>query len=339
MSPAPSSTGWPIEATESRKGFVYGMTSYLWWGGMVLYFKAVADIPALEVAIHRVFWSAVLLLVFLAATGRLPGTFKALRDRRTLITLAITATLIGMNWLIYVWAVGNNLVLQTSLGYYINPLINVVLGYAVLKERLSRAQMFAVALAAAGVVIMGWELGRIPWVSLVLGGSFAIYGLLRKRVAVDGAAGVAAETVLLSPLVLIGLGYLMANGQLVFGAQDRGTDLLLMAAGPGTALPLIVFVEASKRLRYSTLGVMMYILPTMFFLLAVFLYDEPFGYSQRLSFGCIWLALGIYSIDSMRQNGWVGIKSTCARIELTRERLFCCASGTTLIPKKGEAPE
>ncbi|MBU0983106.1 MAG: EamA family transporter RarD [candidate division Zixibacteria bacterium] len=310
------------------------MAAYFWWGGMVLYFKAVAHIAAVEVAIHRVFWSALMLLIFLALAGRLRRTFDLLRSPRVRWTLVGSAILIGSNWVLYVWAVANNLILQTSLGYYINPLINVLLGCVILKERLSRAQMFSVALAGAGVLIMGWALGRIPWVSLVLGGSFAVYGLLRKRVAVDGTVGLAAETTLLTPLVVIVAGYMAFTGQLAFGHQGRATDLLLMAAGPASALPLIVFVEASKRLKYSTLGLMMYVLPTIYFLLAVFLYDEPFGSSKLISFGFIWVALTIYTIDSLRQNGRERADQRARELSrLSLECLESCPETSTLIPK------
>jgi chloramphenicol-sensitive protein RarD len=281
-------------------GICYGIAAYLWWGLAIFWFKAVAHVSPWEVVAHRIVWSSVLLIGFLAATGRLTFPAQILSDRRLLAILAITTCLLAHNWYVFVWAVAHDRILETSFAYYITPLINVLLGRVVLREKLRAVQVTSVMLAVLGVSILGMSYGRIPIVSLALAISLGLYGLLRKKISLDGTEGLAIETIIMAPAAMICILYLQRQGQLTFGHLDTATDLLLAAAGVITALPLIWFVNAAKRLRYATLGLMMYILPSITFLAAVFVFREPFGTVHLISFCCIWAALLLYSCESIR---------------------------------------
>lgn len=284
----------------ARVGVAYGIVAYGWWGLVPIYFKAVATVPAVEVLAHRILWSVVLLAVWMRLRGRWPAAVAAMRSRRTVITLLATTVLIAGNWYVFIWAVANDHVLQASLGYFINPLVNVLLGFVFLGERLRTWQTLAVALAAAAVLYLTLVYGQFPWIALILAGSFGVYGLLRKTAKVDAPVGLTVETTLLLPLALAYLTYVGVEGELVFGARSRWTDLLLVLAGAVTALPLLWFTNAVRRLRLATLGFLQYIAPTGHFLLAVGLYHEPFTAAHGITFGCIWTALAIYSIDTAR---------------------------------------
>jgi chloramphenicol-sensitive protein RarD len=254
-------------------------------------------VPAVEVLAHRVVWSLVLLAALLAARGG-PGAFRAPFRREKLPLLAVTTALISTNWLVYIWAVQVGRVLEASLGYFVNPLVNVLLGVAFLGESLSRRQRLAVALAGLGVAVLVVRAGTFPWISLVLAVSFGLYGLLRKRAGVDAVGGLLAETALLAPLALALLGARAAAGEGAFGTEARLT-LLLAAAGVITALPLVWFTLAVHRLRLSTMGLVQYVAPSSQFLLAVLLYREPFGRAHAAAFACIWASLAIYSWDAL----------------------------------------
>ena len=292
----PSRPGGPAVA-----GVVYGLAAYLAWGVAPVYFKAVAAVPALEVLAHRIVWSALLLAAWVALKGRLATTLGALRSRRTLATLAVTTLLIALNWLTFIWAIANDRLLHASLGYYINPLLNVALGYLFLGERHSRLHLLSFALAGLGVAYLAVSLGTLPWVALVLAVSFGVYGLLRKTVAVDALSGLSVETALLTPVALAGLLWLAARGQGAFASSAR-MSLLLAAAGLVTSLPLLWFTNAARRLRYTTVGILQYLAPTGQFLLAVAVYGEPFGRAQLVSFACIWTALFLFSLASLRES-------------------------------------
>ncbi len=283
-----------------RAGVAYGLAAYLWWGFGPVYFKAVSHVPALEVLAHRVLWSAALLVVLMLALGRRADLGAALRNRRTRLTLMGSMSLVAVNWFVFIWAVNHGHVLQASLGYFVNPLLNVALGTVFLRERLRRPQVVAVALALVGVVWLSVGLGEPPTIALLLAGSFGFYGLLRKTVAADGMTGLTAETVMLLPAALAYLAYLGASGHLVFAHHDRGTDLLLVAAGAVTALPLLWFANAARRLRYATVGLLQYLAPTGQFLLAVAVYDEAFTRAHLVSFAFIWAGLALYSFDAIR---------------------------------------
>ncbi len=278
---------------------LYGLAAYGWWGLAVVYFKAVAHVQPLEVLAHRVVWSVPLLFGLLALRGRLGEVRAAFRDRRTLVILLATTLLIGSNWLIYIVAVSTGHILQSSLGYYINPLVNVVLGMAFFHERLRPAQWVSVLLAAAGVLYPALSFGRPPWFALALAGTFALYGLLRKTVRAEGAVGLTVETTLLLPAALVFLLVQTTRGRPAFGHVSLETDLLLLASGLMTAMPLIWFANAIRRLPLTTMGFLQYLSPTLQFLLAVAVYGEPFTRAHLVTFGCIWTALAVYSVDAI----------------------------------------
>jgi len=285
---------------QERTGVAYGLAAYLWWGLGPLYFKAVSHVPALEVLAHRVVWSAALLVALMLARGRRAAIAAAFRRRRTRFTLMGSMTLVALNWFTFIWAVNHDHVLQASLGYFVNPLLNVALGMVFLGERFRRPQILAVLLALVGVVWLTIGLGEPPTIALILAGTFGFYGLLRKTVAADGMTGLTAETVMLLPAALGYLVYLGAGGRLVFGHAGRATDLLLLAAGLVTALPLLWFANAARRLRYATVGLLQYLAPTGQFLLAVAVFGEPFTRVHLVSFAFIWAGLVLYSFDAIR---------------------------------------
>jgi chloramphenicol-sensitive protein RarD len=289
-------------ASTAGAGIAFGAAAYIWWGMAVFWFKAINYVPEFEILAHRILWSSVFLVLILVLARRGGDIVAALSNWATARYLLVTASLITCSWFLFLWAVVNDRVLDTSLAYFINPLLNVVLGVLFLGERLRRAQLVAVLLAVVGVTILTVSVGQLPWLSLIIALTFAVYGLLRKRVRVDSIAGLASETVLLLPFTLLYFAYLAMTGKLAFGHIDRGTDGLLALAGIVTAVPLIWFVAAAKRLQYASLGLLMYIMPTLTFVLAVFVFDEPFGRWRLISFLTIWIGLAIYSVDSLRQS-------------------------------------
>ena len=281
---------------EAALGVLFGLGAYFTWGFLPLYLKTLVSVPATEVLAHRVIWSLLLLAAVVAAMRRWQPLVALARDPRTIVLLGITSLLIGVNWLIYIWAVNSGHVLETSLGYFINPLVNVALGVIVLGERLRKAQIGAVSLAAAGVVILAVAQGSLPWISLALAFSFSLYGLIRKMAPADPLTGLLAETALLAPLALI---YLVTLGGGSFG-QSGSIDLLLILSGAVTAAPLLMFAAAGKRLRYATLGLLQYIAPTIQFLLAILLFREPLSAAHLVTFACIWIGLAVYAVDAVR---------------------------------------
>ncbi|MHC4067472.1 MAG: EamA family transporter RarD [Planctomycetota bacterium] len=284
----------------ARIGVTYGLGAYLWWGLVPVYFKAVVRVPALEVLAHRIVWSVLLLTGLLVVQRRWALVGAVMKSRVTAVTLAGTTVLIAVNWFVFIWAVANDQVLQASLGYYVNPLVNVLLGYAFLGERLRRWQGLSVALAAVGVGYMAYGYGQIPWISLILAGSFGLYGLLRKTAKVGALVGLMVETTLLVPLALGYLVYLAVAGLGTLGTASLRMDGLLVLAGVVTAVPLLWFANAARRLRLATLGFLQYVAPTGHFVLAVAAYGEPFTRAQGITFACIWTALAIYSIGTVR---------------------------------------
>jgi chloramphenicol-sensitive protein RarD len=286
----------------ARVGVACGLGAFLWWACAVFYFKALRHVSAPEILAHRILWSSLLLVGILSARGRLRATALALRNLRTAVTLATTTCLIACIWYIFVWAVVHDRILETSMGYFIYPLVSAALGFIFLRERFRPLQLIGILLACLGVAIQWISDGRIPAISLALAFTFGFYGLLRKRVRVDGVAGLAAETFLLSPVALWYLVQLDSSGALAFAHTDRPTDLLLLAAGLVTAVPLVLFVEGAKRLRYATLGVLQYAMPTMTFVIAVFVFGEPFDLLQLIAFGVIWAAVVIYCADTVRES-------------------------------------
>jgi chloramphenicol-sensitive protein RarD len=274
--------------------------AYILWGVFPLYIKQIQQVPALEIVLHRSAWSLVFMLGLLALLRRFAWLGPALRQPRTLALFGLSALLLGCNWLLYVWAVNAGRVLDASLGYFINPLVNVLLGFAVLHERPRPLQWAAVALAALGVLWLALGVGHVPWISLVLAASFGLYGLLRKTASLGALEGLALETLLLAPLAVGGLLWLAAQGQGHFGQGPLAESLWLLAAGPFTAVPLLLFASAARRVSLATLGLMQYLSPSIQFFLGVFLYREPFTTGRGIGFLLIWTALAIYSAESWR---------------------------------------
>lgn len=277
------------------------MAAYGLWGFMPLYIKAVRAVPLLEVLCHRVVWALVLLLPLVWRQGELGSVLVAVRRPRTLAILATSALAIALNWLVYIWAVVHGRLLEGSLGYYINPLVNVLLGVVVLGERLDRPVRVAVAIAAVGVAWLTLRLGQPPWIALALAASFGLYGLMRKLAPVGALAGLAIETALLMPLAGGYLVWAMLTGRSAFLAGSPTLSLLLLLAGPVTAIPLLFFAGAARRLPLSTMGFLQYLSPTLQFLLAVLVYGEPFDGSRAVAFGFIWTALAVFAVYSARR--------------------------------------
>ena len=297
----PSAPVAEAELRETRKGVLYGVLAYLTWGFSVFYFKALGSVPPVEILAHRIVWSVPLLLGWLAWRGRLGNLRQALSQRRTILILLVTTVLIGSNWLVFIFTVATGRIVQSSLGYYINPLVNVLLGVVFLGERLRRMQIASVLLATVGVTYLTLSYGELPLLSLFLAGTFGLYGLLRKTVRADGPVGLTVETSLLLPAALFFLVYREARGELVFTHTSWRVDLLLPLAGVVTTVPLVWFANAVRRLRLATMGFLQYLSPSLQLLLAIAVYGEPFTRAHLVTFGCIWLALALYSYDAWRQ--------------------------------------
>ncbi len=281
------------------RGLIAAATAFFIWGLLPLYLKLLQAVPVLQLTAHRLSWGCVFALGWLAIRGELGNIGQALRDPRVRLRLFISAALISVNWITYVWGIANNRVVETSLGYFINPLVNVLLGVVLLSERLNPAQWTAVAIAAIGVTYLTWSAGHPPWIALILALSFGLYGFVRKVVQVDALAGFGTETLLLLP---IGVGYLIwceIAGTGVMGHIGVGTNLLLAVGGPLTAIPLVLFAFGARRIPYSTVGLLQYIGPSIQLLLAVFVFHEPFSGPRVLGFAMIWTALAIYAADGV----------------------------------------
>jgi len=289
------------EARVFRTGVLYALAAFVWWGLSPLYWKAVGAVPAVELIAWRVV-SSLVILALLLALGRRGGELLAvLRAPRTLGVLAVTTLLIVTNWLTFIWAMGAERVLETSLGYYVNPLVNVLLGILFLGERLRRAQGVAVALAGLGVALLTWEVGRLPWVALVLALTFGFYALLRKTVAAGPEVGLAIETALLTPFMVGWLLWLGHSGGAAFPAAGWGVKALVLAAGLITVAPLVWFTHGARRLPLATVGLLQYIAPTGQFLLAVFLFGEHFDVFHLAAFALIWCGLAVFTWDLRRR--------------------------------------
>jgi len=297
---APAAPPLP-EGAEARTGVLYGVAAYMFWGLAVLYFKAIASVSALEILAHRILWAVPLLLGWLAARGRLGDLRAAVRDRRTVMILLVTTALIAVNWLTFIFAVSTGHVVQASLGYYINPLLNVLLGMIFLGERLRPVQWGSVLLAATGVTYLAASFGSVPFISLILAVTFGLYGLLRKTVPADGPVGLTVETSLLLPVVIVYIAVQVVHGKMAFLHVSRTIDVLLLLAGLVTTLPLLWFTNAVRRLRLGTIGFLQYLSPSLQLLLAVVVYDEPFTRTHLVTFSFIWAALALYSIDALRR--------------------------------------
>jgi chloramphenicol-sensitive protein RarD len=290
-----------VSGHEARRsaaiGVAYAAGAYVWWGVFPLYFRALRGVPAPEVLTHRILWSLCFMVLFVTVRRSWPEVRRQLTPR-VLARLVLSALFISANWLIYIWAVNADHVLDASLGYYINPLVSVLLAVVFLHERLSRRQVIAIALAGAGVVWLVIRLGTFPWIALSLAITFGLYGLIRKRVPVDAAAGLLAEVAVLAPLALGYAVWLAANGRSHFPGPPLRTALLA-AAGVVTAVPLMWFANGVRRLRLATVGLLQYVNPTLQFAVAVAVFGEPFGPAYRFAFVCIWIGLAVYASEAI----------------------------------------
>jgi chloramphenicol-sensitive protein RarD len=285
--------------TPRAEGVLFAVIAYGVWGLAPIYFKWLDFARADEVIVHRIVWSLVLLLLVVAVRGAW-GTLAAIvRSRRQLRFLFASGALVAGNWLVFVWALQNERMIEASLGYYINPLVSVLLGVVVLRERLPPMHWASLALAALGIVNELVNVGGLPWVSLTLALSFAAYGLVRKTVAVDSVLGLTVETALLLPLALGYFVFLSLAGDPAFGRVGVAETIGLLAAGVVTSVPLVAFAAAALRLPLSVLGFLQYLSPSIALLLAIFVYDEPFRPSQMVTFGCIWAALALFTVTEL----------------------------------------
>ncbi len=287
MSSAPSQ--------DTPKGFVLALTAYLMWGGLPLYLRLLSHIPAPEVIVHRVIWSVPVAGLVLIVLGRTADLRRALATPRVLAMALLTAGLITVNWGVYVWAIAADRTLDAALGYYINPLFSILLGALVLKERLSKAQIVAIVLASLAVALLTYENGSLPWVALVLTLSWGVYAFFRKTLPVGANQGFMLEVLILTPFALGYMIWLEAHGQSHFLISSGTNTRLLMGCGLVTAVPLMFYGNGAKLLRLSTIGIMQYIVPTILFLLAVFVFDEPISPLKMVAFGMIWTALVLYT--------------------------------------------
>ncbi len=284
-----------------QTGIIHAILAYSSWGLLPIYLKAIADIAPTEIFVHRMIWSLVFLLILLSLRSQWAWLPLALRAPRVLAGAVLSASLLGMNWLLFIWAINNNHVIDSSLGYFINPLVNVLLGMVFLKERLRPVQWLAVLLAALGVAWLTWHAGQLPWIGLGLAATFAAYGLLRKTAALGALEGLTLETMLWFPVVLVGLVWLAQRGQSGFVSGGMDTRLLLLCAGPLTTIPLLWFASAARRIPLSLLGLLQYIGPSLQLMLGIWLYHEPFERLKLAGYALIWAALLVYSLEALWQ--------------------------------------
>jgi chloramphenicol-sensitive protein RarD len=289
----------PASRSILESGALPAVLAYITWGLLPLYWKLFGTTPAIEVLSHRIVWSAVFLVVLLLLQQRTQEFVAVLRSPQKLVLLLMTATILACNWGLYIYGVNSDRVIETSLGYYINPLVNVLLGVLFLKERLNQTQVAAVALAALGVAVFIWKMGTLPWIALTLAFSFGIYGLLRKSAAIAPIVGLATETLLITPLAIGLLGYWAVTGTTHWGGDGMITALFV-GCGVITSLPLLWFNTAAKRLRLSTLGFFQYLAPSLQLLLGVLVYHEPFTLTHLITFGLVWSAIGLYMSSSLQ---------------------------------------
>ena len=284
-----------VDEQASRSGFFFALAAFVGWGFLALYWKATSHVDAVEVTAHRVVWSLPVAGLILWYMGRTSDILPTLRSPKKLGILFITSLLISFNWGIFIWAISVERTLEAAMAYYINPLLSVALGVIFLRDRFNRLQLVAILLAALAVVILTVMQGVLPWISLSLAMTFALYGLLRKTVDVGPTQGFLVEIILIFPIAMIYLVWLVFEGQLAFGATGNLDVFLLMCAGPATAVPLILYASGAKRLRLSTIGMMQYIAPSIIFFIGLFVFGEELKQSLLIAFVLIWSALVIYS--------------------------------------------
>ncbi len=289
---------------DSPRGLVFAITAYVLWGFLPLYMKLLAHVPPAEVVAHRVLWSVPIAAIVLVVLGRTATLREALRSPRMLAMGCVTAALISINWGVYVWAIANDRALDAALGYYINPLFSIFLGAVFLGERLNRAQLLAIALAAAAVLVLALDAGRLPWAAVGLMLSWGFYALAKKQLPIGPNQGFLLEVLILTPPALGYVFWLALSGSAHFASLATAGGLvdsgLLLGCGLVTAVPLLFYANGAKQLRLSTIGILQYIAPTMIFLCAVLVFKEPFGQARMIAFPMIWAALVIYSVAMLR---------------------------------------
>jgi chloramphenicol-sensitive protein RarD len=283
----------------TRSGLLAGLGAFVAWGLLPIYWKGLGQVPALEILCHRIVWSALFSGLILTALGRWHEAGLVIRVAANRRMIWLSGLLIGVNWFVYIWAVNAGHVVESSLGYYINPLVNVLFGVLFFKDRLRRLQLAAILLATLGVANLILTLGIFPWISLVLAFTFGLYGLVRKTMRVESLPGLFFETSTLSVPAVAYLGWLFLTGTSGMGSLGPGIDLMLVGAGAVTSLPLLAFAFSTRRLRLVTVGILQYIAPTCMFLLGVFVYGEPFTRAHLITFACIWAGVALYSAESM----------------------------------------
>lgn len=281
-----------------NKGILNGLAAYALWGFFPIYWKLLHDVPALQVIGHRIAWSFVLLIIVILVSKQWTEFRTAALAPKTVGIYSIAAVLLSVNWLIYVWGVNAGFIVETSLGYFINPLISVLLGVIFLRERLRTIQWIPIGLAAAGVIYLTITYGRLPWIALSLAFSFGIYGLVKKLAPLGSLYGLTLETALVFPIALLYLAFVDLNDTGSFLRQSALTDILLIGTGAVTSIPLLMFASAARQIPLTMIGILQYIAPTIQFLIGVFLYHEPFDRSRMIGFGLVWVALIIFWVEN-----------------------------------------
>ena len=284
---------------EQRRGFFAALGAFFIWGLLPIYIHQLAPTPSVQIMAHRVIWACVFVFGYLVIKGDLGKVWAALADAKARLLLAASATLVSINWQIYVWAVSSGHVVESALGYFINPLVSVLLGVFVLKERLNAAQWCAVSLAALGVLWLTVQVGSPPWIAIALALSFGAYGLIRKKVVVDSVAGLGVETLLIAPVMLVYLAWTLHTGSFAFGTLGLKVDAFLVASGAITAIPLVLFAYGVRRVPLSTIGILQYLGPSLQLITGVFVFHEPFTQTQLIGFGLIWVALLVYAGEGL----------------------------------------
>lgn len=290
---------YSVDKAVDSRGLGFALGAYGLWGLLPIYWKLLVEVPAFEILLHRMVWSLVFLAVLLMFSGRWRGLRQAWSEPRTRWIYLAAALLITVNWWLYIWAVNSGHIVETSLGYFINPLVNVFLGVVLFREQLRRGQWVAIGLAASGVAYLTFSYGQLPWISLTLAFSFAIYAVLKKVAPLAAIEGMTTETALMLLPALAVLVYWQVTGSASFANLSLGTDALLIGSGAATALPLILFAAAARRLPLAVIGIMQYLAPTMQFLLGVLVYGEPFDQRRLIGFLFIWVALVVFTVDGL----------------------------------------
>jgi len=288
-----------------NKGTLYGIGAYFIWGLFPIYWKLIKNVPAVEIIGHRMVWSFVFVMLVIIFTGKWKSFSQEIKDRKKIPPFLLTALLLSVNWFTYVWAVNSGYIVETSLGYFINPLVNVLLGVVFLQEHLRKWQWISVMLAALGIVYLTWLYGSLPWIAITLALSFAFYGFIKKKAALSSTQGFAVET---GVMILPALAYLLSleiSGKGAFGNQSMAVLVLLVLAGVATGFPLLLFGAAARQINLSTLGFLQYIAPTLQLLIGVLVYHEAFQFDKLIGFGLIWIALLIFSVDGLFSRGRV----------------------------------